>query len=286
MRKVFFSAIIAMLLISLSGITSVVEAGTLRLNNNPQNLNRQPDWGKECVVVLTHDSPQVTLKSGTEGEVSTGTLPAGVAVVVDRNTRVAKWVAVCGNTVTAPTDWVPEGKYICSPGARYESACADTTEILSRLDAVQEGVDEANRKLDRLLEQVTPTASLPPPTIALSIKRGGKEVGKVKKGSSVEVEWNSTNADRCEFVSPSPTSVSSKEEAVGSLIFEIGEDTEFKIRCQGPGGIAFDHKKVEAKSNAGWIIGGIVAAGVLAAALSGGGGDNGGGQKEGPTIPE
>ena len=309
----FFGAIIATLVISLSGVNGVVWAepapspnglefvlaatvaqnnsknevpaskGYLGLNNNPQNPSRQPNWEEECVVVLTQNSPEVTLASGTSGKTSTGILPAGIAVVVDRETRATEWVAVCGNDVLAPTDWNPEGKYICAPGQRYENACADTAEILSRLDGIQEGVDDANRKLNLLLERsAPPVTALVPPIVTLAITQDGKSVTRVKKGSSVLVTWSSNHADQCVMISGgeikpvTPTGKSSTQ---------VNDKRSFTLRCTNKVDATEETREVSPKAKVWpWVVGTAIVVAAIAA-LSGGGGDDGGGQKEGPTVP-
>lgn len=80
---------------------------------DPQNPDRAVDWEVECLKVLDQDSAPVILGTGSGDDSSPLRLHRGVAVVVDRNTLTARWVAVCGNDVRS-SNWVPSGKLICS----------------------------------------------------------------------------------------------------------------------------------------------------------------------------
>jgi hypothetical protein len=82
---------------------------------NPQDPDRQVQWGKECIKVLSKESPPVVLGTGSGEPSSPKQLHRGVGVVVDRSTLHAEWVAVCGNDVISPRDWIPEGKLVCGP---------------------------------------------------------------------------------------------------------------------------------------------------------------------------
>lgn len=306
MRNTFYSTIIALLVISLSGISSTAWASPasnngmklvlaasaassnsnasskqlLGLNRNPQNPNRQLDWENECVVVLTHDSPEITLASGTEGKTSTGILPAGVAVVINKTTRVAQWVAVCGNDVTAPADWIPEGKYICSPGERYQSACEDTAEILSRLDGIQEGVDKANRKLDLLLRgALVEQREVAEPSVAIKVTQNSSivDLQRPAKKGEVLVSWEAQNVQSCLLMYPGGVDAVA---SVTSKTFMVKKDTYFTIQCVSDrhGQIQATQQVPVAKSNPWpWILGAVAVIGAALAIGGGGGGDKGGG---------
>ncbi|MFA6585962.1 MAG: hypothetical protein WCS86_02255 [Candidatus Paceibacterota bacterium] len=112
------------------------------LNRNPQDPSKVPDWENEIGIVLSHDSPTITIK-GEGGREYTNHLVAGVLVICDRETHIAKWVAVCGNDVVT-ANWRPEGKEISFEDENnYKSACED---MLSRLKSLQEGMDELLRR--------------------------------------------------------------------------------------------------------------------------------------------
>lgn len=108
-----------------------------KLNTNPENPNRLPDPKEEVGIVLSKDSPQITIGGGN-GKKSTNFLPAGVLVIVNKYTLVAKWVAICGNTVF--TNWKPEGKIIpFTYENSYKLACE---EMLDKLSNIENGVNE------------------------------------------------------------------------------------------------------------------------------------------------
>ena len=109
-----------------------------KLNTNPENPNRMPNWRTETGVVLSKNSPQITI-GGANNTKSTNFLLAGVLVIVDKETYLAKWIAICGNTVIT-TSWKPEGKIISFISQEsYEMACED---MLDRLNTIQKGVNE------------------------------------------------------------------------------------------------------------------------------------------------
>ena len=112
-----------------------------KLNTNPQNPSRMPDWKTEVGIVLSHNSPTITI-GGANNSQSTNFLPVGVLVIVDQKTLIAKWVAICGNEVL--TSWKPRGKIIFfeTPDS-YENACEKMLSRLEgKLDNLQRGVDE------------------------------------------------------------------------------------------------------------------------------------------------
>ena len=57
----------------------------------------------------------MVLGTGSGEPSSPKQLHRGVGVVVDRYTLYAEWVAVCGNDIVSPRDWIPEGKLVCGP---------------------------------------------------------------------------------------------------------------------------------------------------------------------------
>jgi hypothetical protein len=114
-----------------------------KLNTNPENPSRMPDWRTEVGIVLAKNSPTIII-SGANNKQSTNFLPAGVLVIVDKDTHIAKWIAICGNKVIKPTNWKPEGKIISFvTQGNYQTACE---EMLFRLDNIQEGVEELLRR--------------------------------------------------------------------------------------------------------------------------------------------
>ncbi|MFA5840971.1 MAG: hypothetical protein WC847_01705 [Candidatus Paceibacterota bacterium] len=116
-----------------------------RLNTHPQNAGkpidlspRKPNWRREIGIVLEHDSPIITLRGENNTE-SSGILPAGVLVMVDEETKVALWIAVCGNEVVT-TGWQPKGKIVSYPEA-YEKSCNEMQLVLAKLDSMDSKLD-------------------------------------------------------------------------------------------------------------------------------------------------
>jgi hypothetical protein len=124
-------------------VLAVPLSAQFKLNTNPENPNRMPDWKTEIGIVLEHDSPTITI-GGKNGK-STNYLSAGVLVMVDEQTKKAKWVAVCGNTVY--TDWTPKGKIISFQQA-YEKECQGMMGlVLDRITNIETKVEIlVNRK--------------------------------------------------------------------------------------------------------------------------------------------
>jgi len=124
----------------------------LALNQNPQSPSRQLDWETELAVVLTADSPVIEV-TGAGQKKSAGILPAGVLVVVDKTTRTAKWVGVCGNAIL--THWVPEGKLIASPG-KFSSACERMEKMMAKLAIIETSVLRTEEGMGELLSRPSP----------------------------------------------------------------------------------------------------------------------------------
>jgi len=114
------------------------ETGYFRLNANPENPNRQPDWRTEEGVVLSKDSPVIVIGGGN-GKRSTGRLPAGVLVMTDKTTGEATWVAICGNRHISPARWKPDGKRITA--VLYKQACDEMQEMLLRMEKLQQSIN-------------------------------------------------------------------------------------------------------------------------------------------------
>jgi hypothetical protein len=111
-----------------------------KLNKNPQNPSRMPNPNTEYGIILSHDSPTITIGGGN-GKESTNHLVAGTLVIVNKQSQDATWIAICGNDVL--TKWKPEGKRIDFYLAEnYKNACDDMNLMLSKLDNLQEGVNE------------------------------------------------------------------------------------------------------------------------------------------------
>lgn len=108
-----------------------------KLNTRPESPERQVNWQTELPIVLSEDSPRITI-GGANGTKSSGILPAGVLVITDERTKTAKWVAICGNTVH--TDWVPKGKPIFFR-ERYQDSCEEMKKILAKLDSMDGKLD-------------------------------------------------------------------------------------------------------------------------------------------------
>ena len=122
------------------GLCSPLGAQTryFHLNQHPENSGRQPDR-TELGLILAHDSPIIKI-GGANNSSSTGILPAGVVVVIDEESKVAKWVGICGNTILTQ-GWKPEGK-ILSYKEVYQKGCEEMVEVLKKLDNIQGGVNE------------------------------------------------------------------------------------------------------------------------------------------------
>ncbi|MFA6533424.1 MAG: hypothetical protein WCT22_05560 [Patescibacteria group bacterium] len=140
-----FISTLALIVALAATLTSAPALGAetkyFHLNTNPENPTRQPDWRTEEGVVLSKDSPVITIGGGG-GKESTGKLPAGALVIIDRSSGEALWVAICGNTHRLPKGWKPEGKKILfGIVGSYERACEEMKEVLLRLEKLQEGID-------------------------------------------------------------------------------------------------------------------------------------------------
>jgi hypothetical protein len=92
---------------------------------------------------------------GGGGKRYTNYLPAGILVICDKETHIAKWVAICGNTIVT-TSWKAEGKIIPFQSEEdYESACKD---MLMKLDLIQNKLDQVLSLLSKQHE-LKPTLS-------------------------------------------------------------------------------------------------------------------------------
>ena len=112
------------------------------LNTNPQNPTRTPNPDNEMGIVLSKNSPKITIMGGNRKQ-STNFLLTGMLVIIDKETGYAKWIAICGNEVVAPKNWKPEGKIIRFwSEITYKIACEEMKIILSKLEKLQEGMDE------------------------------------------------------------------------------------------------------------------------------------------------
>ena len=78
------------------------------------------DWGRECVVVTTEDSPPVSLYYRSSGKIkksALGIIKAPEAIIVSAATGFALRPRICGNGLADPTNWIPVGsKPQCSEG--------------------------------------------------------------------------------------------------------------------------------------------------------------------------
>jgi len=116
----------------------IINAQYFKLNTNPENPTRQPDWKNEIGIILSKDSPIITI-GGANNKKSTGKLSAGTIVFANKKTLEASWVGICGNTNHTP-GWKPEGKIISQEN--YQTACEEMILVLSKLNKLQEGMDE------------------------------------------------------------------------------------------------------------------------------------------------
>ncbi len=120
----------------------ILNAQYLKLNSNPENPSRQPNWETEIGIILSEDSPIIKVGSGN-GEKSSGKLPAGVIVFAKKETGEASWVGICANTIYT-SGWKPKGKVISQKN--YQSACEEMKVVLLKLEKLQEGMDELLRR--------------------------------------------------------------------------------------------------------------------------------------------
>ncbi len=101
--------LVAVLVMAIATLAVFANGEYYEIGSNPMDSSRLPNPQTEAIVKLASDSPIVSMIGGG-GAVATGKrLKAGELVVVNKTTHVAKWVARCGNEITAPTGWIPEG---------------------------------------------------------------------------------------------------------------------------------------------------------------------------------
>lgn len=114
-----------------------------RLGTNPQDPGRVPDPESEIGIVLSKNSPEITIMGG-RGKQYTNYLPAGTLIICDKHTLAAKWVAVCGNNVVTE-GWRPEGKEIhFDSESDYQSVCKN---MLAQIERLGEKVDKLSEKI-------------------------------------------------------------------------------------------------------------------------------------------
>ncbi len=159
MKKVFFA--LFSFFVFLSSAIAVEErkeepaaVHRCRLLVSPVNPQRGVDWTSELLVVIDEEK-LVTMATGNGGR-DTCLLGRGIAVVVDRDTRVAKWILVCGNDVLFPVDWRPGGRVIAHED-RLTSILEEQIKLLQEVEA-RLGVVE--QKLDDLMTVARPATVL------------------------------------------------------------------------------------------------------------------------------
>ena len=104
MAKKFFVAVLFLVSLCVWGGNYYV------IGTNPQDPNRAPNPATESIVILTEDSPVVSLMGANNVVASGKQIAAGEAVVVDKFSGRALWVGRCGNTIL--TEWYPKGKLV------------------------------------------------------------------------------------------------------------------------------------------------------------------------------
>lgn len=179
MKKVYFFVffIIATVAVAVAHAEPAVAAGNhCRLLVNPVDRNRPIDWSAELVVVID-DEQVVTMRVAGGGQDSC-TLSRGVAVVVDRDTRVARWVLICGNDILSPADWRPRGRVIAHED-RLPVILEEQMKLLQniemRLGVVEQKLDDlaarpavtaldVERAVKRAMAEQKPSPPVPPPT--------------------------------------------------------------------------------------------------------------------------
>lgn len=107
----FKKFLVAALVVVIATISSAVLADEYyEIGSNPAAPDRVINPDTEAIVKISEDSPVLSMTCAG-GKVASGKkIHQGQMIVVDKATHVAKWVAVCGNEITDPKDWVPKGQ--------------------------------------------------------------------------------------------------------------------------------------------------------------------------------
>jgi len=107
---------------AMASVSVLADGEYYEIGSNPMDASRVPNPATDAIVKLASDSPVVSMIGGG-GAVATGKrLRAGELVVIDKATRVAKWVARCGNEIVAPKGWIPEGPVMDLSGGPAQQA--------------------------------------------------------------------------------------------------------------------------------------------------------------------
>lgn len=106
-----------------------------KLGIRPINPSGVVDWGRECVVTTTEDSPPVRLyyksSNGSIKLSAFGVIKAPEAIIVSAKSGFALRPKICGNGLGDPMDWIPVGVKKCAEVPKVEAASSDAPKASS-----------------------------------------------------------------------------------------------------------------------------------------------------------
>ena len=105
-----FLVVVLLTIAAMVSLVALADDQYYDIGSNPAAPDRVVNPDTEAIVKTSEDSPVLSMTCAG-GKVASGKkIREGQMIVVDKTTHVAKWVAVCGNDITNPTDWIPRGQ--------------------------------------------------------------------------------------------------------------------------------------------------------------------------------